>query len=208
MAADLRFACRCGEVAGRLREVSPACGLRYVCHCDDCQAFARSLGREDLLDAHGGSDAFQTDSSRLVIERGRDCLATLRVADIKLRPTLRWYAACCGTPLFSTGDRAQRSFLSFLLANARPEDRDAAGASIGHVWLKYARGDRRDLRAANLWRIVGRMLRRQVTARLTGDFRNTPLFNQAGDPIAKPRVLSAEERQAAEVVWRGDAARR
>ena len=59
MTTQLRLRCACGSVRASERELSPARVVRGVCYRDDCQAFARFLGRAGLLDEHGGSDMVQ-----------------------------------------------------------------------------------------------------------------------------------------------------
>ena len=44
MSTQVSLKCRCGTLRGVATDVSPATGNRVVCHCDDCQAFARFLG--------------------------------------------------------------------------------------------------------------------------------------------------------------------
>lgn len=200
MSGDLAFACRCGDVAGAVHGAGPGLGLRYTCHCDDCQAYAHHLGRADMLDEKGGTDAWQTNASRLEIRCGREQLASMRVANQPARPAIRWYAACCATPLFASYDTARRSFFVLLLANADAAAREALlPPSMGVVWRKYAMADISDRKDANLGAIVWRMLTREANARITGDWRATPLFDpEAGEPISPPRQMTRSERAAAE----------
>jgi hypothetical protein len=186
-------------VAGVLHGVGAGAGLRYTCHCDDCQAYAHHLGRADMLDDRGGTDAFQTNASRLEILRGLDKLASLRVANQPMRPAIRWYAACCATPLFASYDTAKRSFFVLLLANTDRAQCDALlPQTMGVVWRKFALADIGDRKDANLPAIVWRMMMREINARLTGDWRRTPLFDAAtGEPISRPRQMTPDERAAA-----------
>src|SRR5262249_49832287 len=57
---DLPLRCRCGRVRGVASDVSSSSGFRFVCYCEDCQAFARFLERPDVLDPAGGTDIFQS----------------------------------------------------------------------------------------------------------------------------------------------------
>lgn len=41
---DLQLRCQCGKVQGVLHNVTKSTE-RYVCYCDDCQAYARKLGK-------------------------------------------------------------------------------------------------------------------------------------------------------------------
>jgi hypothetical protein len=121
---DLPLRCRCGHVRGVAREVAPSSGLRFVCYCKDCQAFARFLAhvpenacpgcdtgwepdfrqgyappkRPDVLDAAGGTDIFQMAPGRVTLTEGTDALRCLSFSG----KVLRWYAACCRTPIANT----------------------------------------------------------------------------------------------------------
>ena len=97
-AVDLHLRCRCGQVRGIARGVSPATGLRFICYCKDCQAFARVLGRQDVLDLAGGTDIFQMPPRRVHISGGSEALRCLRLSE----KVLRWYADCCRTPIATT----------------------------------------------------------------------------------------------------------
>lgn len=198
---DLKFTCACGEVVGKISDLRVGDGIRYVCHCDDCQVSAYVLGHPEALDANGGTSAALLNSSKLKIEKGSDQLSAIRVANIKSRPILRWHCSTCKTPLFNTYDSSRRSFLSFLLKNSDKSECDKLlGPSSGHVWKKYAVGDAAGLKNASIAAILARMVWRQISARLSGDYRNTPLFDRrTGQPIVPPRTISASEREAAEV---------
>jgi hypothetical protein len=198
--ADLAFYCRCGSVQGALRGLIPTHGIRFACCCDDCQVYAHHLGRSDVLDANGGTDSYHADSSRLEIVSGLSNLAALRVARISSRPVLRWYCRDCKSPLFNTYDTAKRSLFGLVLANTNPADCDALiGPSTGIIWRKFAVGDVSGRKNANLFAILRRLFLRQISARVSGDYRNTPLFDRrTGRPIVEPRILSLEQRAAAE----------
>jgi hypothetical protein len=203
--SDLSFQCRCGAVHGTLRGLTPGHGIRFVCCCDDCQVYAHHLGRGDILDANGGTDVYHADSSRLRIAGGLGRLAAVKVARISSRPVLRWYCSVCRSPLFNTYDTSRRSLFGLILVNARPQDCDAIlGPATGIIWRKFARGDAGARKNASLPAIVKRLFVRQISARLSGDYRNTPLFDRhTGLPIAKPHLLSPAERAAAEENLRG-----
>jgi len=194
--AELDFSCACGAVRGVLRGPSPKTGVRYICHCDDCQAFAHFLGTpERWLDRHGGTDVFQTAASRFEITLGAGRLACVQVTD---RPLLRWYADCCRTPIANTYGAARRSFLSLILAGFDPRACERSmGPGAGHVWTRYAVGDMGRVRQANIPAILWRMVSRMVSARLSGDWRRNSFFDPStGEPVAAPRRLSKAERAA------------
>src|SRR5688572_12534539 len=100
MAADLPVRCSCGTLRAVVRGASGGRGNHVVCYCDDCQSFAHFLERaDDTLDAHGGTEIYQMSPARLEIIDGADRLACVRLAPKGL---LRWYAACCRTPIGNT----------------------------------------------------------------------------------------------------------
>jgi len=95
---DLPLRCRCGHVRGVASEVAPSAGFRFVCYCQDCQAFARFLERPDVLDAAGGTDIFQMPTGRVQLAAGRDAVRCLRFSS----KVFRWYTDCCRTPIGNT----------------------------------------------------------------------------------------------------------
>ena len=95
--------CRCGYLRGIAEDVSPSTGLRFICYCRDCQAFARFLGRADVLDTAGGTDIFQMAPARVRLTAGVDALRSIA----RSRKVLRWYADCCKTPIANTAAHAR-----------------------------------------------------------------------------------------------------
>ena len=96
---DVPLRCACGRLRGIARGVTAADGTRVICYCDDCQAYARFLGRDDILDAWGGTDTFQTAPARVRLTEGTDELRCVRLSG---RGMFRWYAGCCRTPIGNT----------------------------------------------------------------------------------------------------------
>jgi hypothetical protein len=96
--SNLPLRCHCGHVRGVARAVAPSTGFRFICYCQDCQAFARFLERPDVLDAAGGTDIFQMPIGRVTLIAGTDALRCLRFSG----KVLRWYADCCRTPIANT----------------------------------------------------------------------------------------------------------
>jgi len=60
MLTDIPLRCACGELRGTALAASPTTGSRMICYCNDCQAFARFLGRPGVTDEHGGTDICST----------------------------------------------------------------------------------------------------------------------------------------------------
>lgn len=190
--------CSCGQLRGRARGISGRRGIRVVCYCDDCQAFAIFLGDADrILDAQGGTEIFQMPPARLCFDAGAERLACMR-----LRPggLLRWYAACCRTPVGNTLSSPQVPFVgvihSILDADSSQRSREEVlGPVRARVHGRFAKGDRTPLGAHD--KIPPAMLvpflKMILVARLRGEHRPSPFFDAHGEPSARPQVLAAEE---------------
>jgi hypothetical protein len=199
---DLTIRCACGGVSGLAAGLSRQTGNRVICYCDDCQAFARHLGHaERVLDAHGGTDVVQASPARVRFVAGADRLACLRLT---AKGPLRWYASCCSTPIGNTAATPRLPFMGLIHSclhdapDGTPRDQ-VLGPPRGRVRLKFATGDTAALRATkgSLLIMVLHFVRVMVDARLRGDQKRSPFFDQNGQPIAPPRLLSDAERRAA-----------
>ena len=95
--ANSAIRCTCGQVRGEA-DLGHAY-TRGTCHCHDCQAYARWLGRPELMDAAGGTDIVPMSPADIRLTAGVEHLACMSLSE---KGTLRWYAACCRTPLGNT----------------------------------------------------------------------------------------------------------
>lgn len=184
------LSCRCGALQGHV-DVNGSSN-RMVCYCRDCQAFARFLGLADqVLDAQGGSEVVQVAPHRIHFDRGVEHLAVMRLSP---KGMLRWYAACCRTPLGNTMDGPGFPFTGLLstcldtapLAPAFGPVR--ATANTQSAW-----GQPRP-RAFGMVGALLRILGLVAHSRLSGRYKTTPFFAASGAPVAVPTVLSAEAR--------------
>ena len=189
----LRFSCSCGKVSGRVEQATPSEGDHVVCHCTNCQAVPRFLGAEDrILDRAGGTALYQSRCARLHIDKGKDLLAGLHVTE---KPTLRWYASCCNTPMFNSYANGKIPYVTTLLANCDAAGREGIGEPIGHLFLDDAPGDTSDLKPLSMNALMRRFFKRMVKDIFSGDRRRSPLFDaRTLQPIAEPRRLNADER--------------
>jgi hypothetical protein len=196
MGTDLPLRCRCGNVRGHAVDVSPDRGSHVVCYCDDCQAFIRFLQRDDILDAHGGSDIFQMTPAQLRISTGAEHIRCMRLTPKGLR---RWYADCCNTPIANTAG-PRLPFAGMLTCLVDPAADSAArerafGPIIGHAFGKYARGGLpANATAGTPLKWLLRMTRLMGRAFIAGKHRPSPFFGDAGAPVSEAKVLTAEER--------------
>lgn len=167
-------------------------GNRLVCYCDDCQSFAKFLGRaKEILDAHGGTDIFQMSSAHLEITQGIEFLECLRLTP---NGVVRWYADCCNTPVGNTLPTRQIPFVSLIhtcMAVGNQSLDELIGPVRAGVNGRYARGDRAEINAhdkASLC-VLFRVYRKLIAWRLRGDHKRTPFFDETGVPVVEPRIL-------------------
>ena len=191
----IAFRCRCGALQG---EVEPARAyVRAICHCRDCQTGARALGwGAEVLDANGGTDIVAMRPSGLRFTSGAGKLACLSLGP---RGLLRWYAACCGTPIANTPRNPRFAYVGLVAANlaSTADDVDALfGPARAALNPQSATGEVKSTPLLNAWGLFA-ILRGLLAARLGGSYRQNPFF-QLGAPVREPRVLSLEERASAE----------
>jgi hypothetical protein len=195
---DLPLRCRCGRVRGVAIEVAPNTGFRFICYCGDCQAFARFLGRLDVLDPVGGTDIFQMPTGRLKLTAGTDAVRCLKLS----RKVFRWYADCCQTPIGNTaGPRfpVVGVIHSFMDHDADGRSRDEAlGAPVCRIFERSALGP---LPPDAPPPLSLTLFPRRVSALLgwwwRGLGRPNPFFDDhTNAPLSEPRILSPGERAA------------
>jgi hypothetical protein len=181
-------------------EVSPSTGFRFLCYCKDCQAFARFLDRADVLDAAGGTDIFQMPPGRVTLTAGTDALRCLCLGN---RGVLRWYAACCRTPIANTANRPGFPVIgvihSFMdrdfLADGRSRD-EVLGPPLCRIHERSAVGP---LTAPPppTFAVFARRAAKMVGWWLRGLGRPTPFFDdRTNAPRSVPRALTPSERAA------------
>lgn len=196
MAQDVDLRCRCGDVSGTLREVSPKTINRAVCYCDDCQAFLYWLDRADLLDRQGGTDLVQVAPSSVTLHRGQD-----RVRGMRLSPKgmFRFYASCCKTPLGNTVKPTVLPFIGVAVgAFPKAEILDAAaGPPRARVLGKFAVGPNPDSSALKMAAMIAHVGGRILAWKLGGKAWPHPYFDrESGQPRPPLEILSREERDA------------
>jgi Family of unknown function (DUF6151) len=180
-------------------DVSPASGMRVVCYCDDCQAFAHFLERDDVLDAHGGTDIFQMAPARMRITEGAAELRSMRLSDKGL---YRWYAGCCKTPIGNTLS-PQFPFVGTVhvfmdhAGDGRSRD-DVLGAPVARIHGREAPGGSAPGAHPSMpVRALLRMVRSLAGWKLGGGGWPSPFFDRdTKAPRVAPRVLTAPEREA------------
>lgn len=184
--------CSCGKLRGELTDTGGANHAR--CYCRSCQAFAGYVGRADeVLDGLGGTEVIQTSPSKVVITEGADQLACLRLTQKGL---LRWYAACCRTPVGNTLATPKVAFVGLIHSCLEGEGQPPLDQVFGPVKaVANTSGARsRDKpKQTGLGPAILRLLAMGARARLTGAWRRTPFFRAGGEPVVQPHVLTREE---------------
>lgn len=191
MSTTLPLRCRCGEVRG---EMQPARAFtRATCYCKDCRAFARFLGAPGVLDAAGGTDIVPMAPAAVRFTAGE-----ARIACMSLSPNglLRWYASCCRTPLGNTPRNANVPYVGMVTAclDAPPQAVDAAFGPRDRIAINTSSATA-TVRARPLGFALGglRIFAGILGARLRRE-RATPFFDDAGQPLRVPEVISRERR--------------
>lgn len=186
---DLSFSCACGVVTGTLVKAGPSVGDYVVCHCTDCQAFATRLGAaERILDRHAGTALYQGRCATMRLSTGRDQLACLHLTE---KPTLRWYARCCDTPMFNTYKNGRIPYITTVVANCDRDQRGPVlGEPIGHLFTKEATGDASQLTRLSMAKLMRRFFWRMIADLMARDRTRSELFDPVTlESIVAPRRL-------------------
>ena len=186
MSDQLPFSCRCGSVRGRIEKATPREGDFVVCHCTDCQTFAtRFDAGERVMDLNAGTPLYQSRCARVRIEQG---LGEMRCVHLTEKPTLRWYAQCCDTPLFNTFATGKVPYVTTLVGNCDEGLRTRLlGEPIGHLFVDDDPNDVGDVRHLPMATLMRHFFIRMVKDILSGDRRRSPLFDpRTLEPIVAP----------------------
>ena len=191
MSNALPLKCRCGKIRGVIDPASASVGRRVVCMCLSCQTYARWLGDADaLLDAHGGSDIYQTAPARVRLEVGHE---HVRCARLSPKGLLRFYAGCCRTPLANMVPSPGLPFVGIARACLEhPEE--TIGPVTMYIHTRFATqpvpaGVHDPGKLSLLGIGLGLLM-----DRIRGRHQPNPFRNEDGTPIHAPETLSKDER--------------
>jgi hypothetical protein len=171
--------------------VSEGAGAGLACYCKHCRAYAHHLSMSEILDEAGGCTLYQTTPEHVHVTEGASHMACLQMTP---QGPFRWYAGCCGTPFANTASRMGVPFVGVLTAFAKTEA--ALPPIAARVHGDGATGPLPGRKGSTAGAVFG-ILKRAVGARLRGAHTQTPFFEPSGAPVAKPHVLSHEERARA-----------
>lgn len=191
----LPLRCRCGTVRGEMD--TDRVYVRATCYCKDCRAFATFLAVPDVVDAGGGVDLVAAAPAAVRFTAGRDQVVCMSLSPKGL---LRWYAACCRTPLANTPRDASLPYVGMVAAcfDAAPAQVDAALGRRDRIMLN-TRSATAPVRSTPLAFVLGglRILAGILGTRLRRE-RFSPFFEADGRPLREPEVISREQRAALE----------
>jgi hypothetical protein len=143
----------------------------------------------------GGTSIIQTIPANITFAEGSENLACMRLT---ANGMLRWYAACCNTPIGNTLPTPNLSFIG-LIHTCLSSDQTSLDSAFGpikmYVNTQSAIGENKPKSAgvlAGTLRVIGRMLK----VRFDGRYKQNPFFVMESEtPIVVPKVLNAEELQ-------------
>lgn len=189
----LELRCRCGKVRGEI--LTRRTYARATCYCHDCQAYARHLGRQGVMDAQGGTDIVAMNPDGVTFTAGEEHIAGLCLREGGL---LRWYAACCRTPLGNTPHDGNVAYVGIATACLIDSaDVDAAFGPRDRIVLN-AGSATGDVRRTPMALMVGglRIALGITMAKLRGQPPSL-FFNAQGQPFRTAYPLSQEARRSA-----------
>lgn len=191
MADDVRqgvpFSCNCGGLSGEITARGVDTGTHVVCFCPDCRAGQLYFGQPDP--APGSVDIFQMSPDCIQITNGAGNLAVMRLGPKGL---FRWYAKCCNAPLATTTSSPKFPFAGFDVK--RIADPEPLGPVKTRANIRQPNGRSKQENVAPA--VIG-MIKRAISDRLSGRWKQTPFFDAAtGEPVAAPHVITLEERKA------------
>ena len=187
VAQDIAFQCKCGALKGTLRGAHPRAGTHAQCFCADCRAAEVHLGQPDP--APGPVGVFQTTPNKISFEAGQDHLAVFSFGEKNL---LRWYASCCGAPLFNTMRNPKIAFVG--IRTNRLEDTAALGPVVARGFMPAANGKSKH---EGLGPMIWGMVSRVTGARLSGSWKQTPFFDAETLEATRPITVLPKGTRAA-----------
>jgi len=188
---DIELSCSCGTVKGVVLDATPSNGLRVVCCCSDCQAFASYLQSQDqVLDTFGGTEVYQTSQSQVRIDQGQNLLRCVRLTSKGLR---RWYTECCKTPVGNTMN-SKIPFVglvhSFVKVNG--DRAKIIGPVRAYVQTQHARGtpDYPHSHQKFPLGITLKIMQKIAWWKLKGMHKPSAFFDDQGHAVSKPHILN------------------
>ena len=193
---DLYLSCRCKKIKGIARNINPARTGRIICLCDDCQAYARYLDNNEVLDENGGTEVIPLYPSDIEFTEGRDLIKCLRL--MPGRGLYRWYAGCCHSPLVNIPPTPKIPYAGVLhtfIEGGKPLLEEKFGKVKGRVNGRFGKGELPPGTNEKVsWHL---MLTTIIPFVLVGKLKKkqspSPFFNEDGISTCHPTILSKQE---------------
>lgn len=198
MKVDVPLRCECGKIRGMAKDVERSAGTRCVCYCGDCQAFARFLGRQGIVDQWGGTDIWQMSPGHLALEAEEGALACVRLSAEGMH---RWYCSACKTPVANTMTAiipfvgVVHSFMDFASTGVSRDEVLGPGHPV-QTATAYGEGAPVQKGSA-VFSVLLRTMAMVVGRKIAGRGRVSPFFDpKTKKATAEPKVLTPDERRA------------
>jgi len=165
---SVKLECSCGSVVGSV-ELSGSRQVHVVCHCGDCQTYARRIGNPHA------NQIVQLTPAQVQILVGKEHLRCLRLTE---RGLTRWFTACCRTPLANTSRHRWLPFVGVMQGVLDADDRMLGPPTPVNGQHPVP------------WRTMARSLRGLMLGLLLRRHRPHAFFDDQGAPIARPEIVA------------------
>lgn len=197
MNTSVQIQCECGQFRAELKDFPKRTPGRLACYCDDCQTYLHYLGRQDLLDAGGGTEVIPVYPADMKIVSGLNVLKCTRLGPNGM---FRWSTTCCNTPIGNI--RPKFPWVGLIHRVYNVQDRKFLEKILGPVKsaisAKYARGTPMEIASEKLtlkdfWTVFPFLFK----GFLAKKFMPSPFFqSDRVTPIVAPKILTLEERNS------------
>lgn len=180
--------CQCGTLRGQV-DLDQSYG-RATCYCKYCQAYARTLDQERaVLNRRGGTELIATLPASIRFTAGLEQLACVSLTE---KGPLRWYAACCHTPIGNTPKDHRVAYVGLVracLGSSPAALEQAMGPVKIALNTKSARGKVASTPVATFLGMA-RIFKNILKARWAGRNKANPFFlASTGKPIRQPQPV-------------------
>jgi hypothetical protein len=193
--SKLGLTCACGSFRGEFIATSRG-GARGICHCDDCQAYARFLAPASFTDENGGTEVIQTWPSNVRFTHGHENLRLIHLSPGGLH---RFFAECCRTPIANSLGNSL-PFIGLVVAaidKAHTAELDAIfGTPHGVQGRFVAGGVPPGVHPSAPLGVIVSALSLLARGWWHKKSKPSPVFDADGQPVVVAQVLTPAERAA------------
>lgn len=189
----MEIQCDCGNFRAELTQFPKNTPGRFICYCDDCQAFLNYLKRPELLNENGGTEIIPAYPVDIKIIAGQDVVKCVRLHS---KGMYRYYTSCCQTPIANTDP--VRPWVGFFRNMYTAKDANLLDRELGPVKTslmgKYAKGTPPAGTAQTFdFKALTIFMPFIIKGKVLGKAKHSPFFDK-GESIVVPKVLTTEER--------------